>query len=76
MAFTLKALRVNKGWDQRTAATKLGITPETLSKWENGKTYPNVKQITMLEDLYSVNYSDIIFCPSISDKPNCEEVVG
>lgn len=61
MAMTLKALRVNKGLDQKSAAEALGITPETLSRWEQGKSYPNVKQITQIEKLYSVTYSDINF---------------
>ena len=64
MGLTLKALRVNKGLDQKTAAEKLGITPETLSKWEQGKTFPNVPQITKIEELYSVSYSDINFLPA------------
>ena len=64
MAMTLKALRVNKGLDQKTAADYLGITPETLGKWEQGKTFPNVQQITKIEELYSVSYSDINFLPT------------
>lgn len=63
MAMTLKALRVNLGMDQKTAAERLGVTPETLGRWESGKSYPNVPQITKLEELYSVSYSDINFLP-------------
>lgn len=61
MGLTLKALRVNAGLDQRTAAEKIGVTPETLSSWENAKSFPNVKQITAIENLYGVGYSDINF---------------
>ena len=61
MAITLKALRINAGMDQRTAAEKIGVTPETLSKWENAKTFPNAKQISAIEKLYHVGYSDINF---------------
>lgn len=63
MAMTLKALRVNKGLDQKTAANVLGVTPETLSSWERGNTFPTVPQITLIEKLYSVNYADINFLP-------------
>lgn len=63
MAFTLKALRVNAGFDQRTAAKALDITPETLGSWEAGKTFPTVPQITKIEQLYSVSYADINFLP-------------
>ena len=62
MAITLKALRVNAGLDQREASKAIGVSPETLGKWENGKTFPNVPQITKIEDLYGVSCSDIDFC--------------
>ena len=64
MAITLKALRVNAGLDQRTAAQKIGVTPETLGNWERGKSFPTVPQISKIEELYSVSYSDINFLPS------------
>lgn len=66
MAFTLKALRVNAGLDQKEAAKSLGITPETLSNWENYKTYPDANQIRQIEALYGVPYSDIFFKPKTS----------
>jgi transcriptional regulator with XRE-family HTH domain len=66
MAITLKALRVNKGLSQKEAAELLGITPETLGKWENGKTFPDVPNIQKIEKAYGVSYSDIIFCPKNS----------
>lgn len=61
MALTLKAARVNAGYDQKTAANILGITPETLGSWERGNTYPNVPQINAIENLYGVLYADINF---------------
>ena len=61
MALTLKALRINAGLDQKGAASRIGVTPETLSNWENAKSFPNVKQIRAIENLYGVGYSDINF---------------
>lgn len=71
MAITLKALRVNVGLDQKKAASSLGVTPETLGSWERGITFPTVPQISMIEKLYGVEYSDINFFPmnvGLSDK--------
>lgn len=62
--YTLKALRINAGLDQKQAAKALGVTPETLGSWENGKTFPTVPQITKIEDLYHTTYADINFLPS------------
>lgn len=61
MAMTLKAARINAGYDQKSAAEQLGIAPETLRSWEAGNTFPNVPQINMIEKLYSVSYADIKF---------------
>lgn len=63
MAITLRALRVNMGINQRTAAREIGVSPETLGSWEAGKTFPTVPQITKIENLYSVSYADINFLP-------------
>lgn len=64
MAITLKALRINLGLDQVTAAREIGVTPETLSNWERAKSFPNVPQITKIENLYGVTYADINFLPA------------
>lgn len=76
MAITLKALRVNAGLDQKTAAMRLGITPETLGSWERGKSFPTVPQITKIENLYSVSYSDINFLPANIGITENSEVVS
>lgn len=60
---TLKALRVNADYTQVEAAKALGITPETLSNWERGKSFPTVPQIKEIEKLYSTKYADIQFLP-------------
>ena len=61
MAITLKAARVNRGLTQAEAAQGLGITPITLSAWENGRGYPDVPAIKRIEKLYGIAYADIIF---------------
>lgn len=66
MEITLKAARINAGLDRKTAATSIGVTPDTLGNWENGMTFPNVPQIMKIEQLYGVKYSDIIFMPKRS----------
>ena len=74
MQMTLKALRVNAGLSQVDVAKRLKITPETLSNWERAKSFPNVPQITELEKLYGVTYSDINFLPAdIGLTEDCEE---
>ena len=63
MLLTLQAARVNAGLKQTDVARELGVTPETISRWEQGKSFPNVPQINKLEKLYNVTYADINFLP-------------
>ncbi|MDF2881715.1 MAG: family transcriptional regulator [Clostridiaceae bacterium] len=61
MAITLKAARVNKNLTQKQAAEKLGISADSLWNYENGRSYPDVKVIKKMEEVYSVSYNDINF---------------
>ena len=66
MPMTLKAARTNAGYDQKSAAKMLGVSPDTLGNWEKGTTFPNVPQILKIEELYSVSFADITFIPKCS----------
>ena len=61
MAMTLRSLRVNKNLTQVESAEFIGVTPETIGKWEKGITFPNVPQLEKIQQLYDVNYNDINF---------------
>lgn len=64
MAITLKAARVNKGLNQEEAAKILGISADTLRKYEQAKSFPDVQMIKKIEELYATSYNDLIFLPS------------
>ena len=63
MAMTLKAARINKGLTQVQAADKIGVTADTLSNYERGKSYPDVPVIKRIEEVYETSYSELIFLP-------------
>ena len=69
MAITLKGARANKDLSQAAAAEKLGISVDTLSNYERGKSFPDVPIIKRMEDLYGIPYSELIFCPENTVKP-------
>ena len=58
---TLKGLRANANLKQTEVAKMLGVSPSTLSKWENGKSFPDVNEVKRIEQVFNVNYNDIIF---------------
>jgi len=65
---TLRAARTNVKMQQKKAATALGISNKTLSKWENGLSMPKADKIDLICALYKVTYDDLIFLPSDSLK--------
>ena len=58
---SLKLLRIDAGMTQEEVSTALGISPSTWSKWENGKSFPDVLDIVKIEQLFNISYSDIKF---------------
>jgi len=58
---SLEAARVNARLSQKEAAKHLGITPETLRRYENGKTLPDIGMATQMESLYKFPLSHIFF---------------
>lgn len=63
---TLRAARVNAGFSQGDAASRLKISPYTLSNWERGISMPKANQIDAICDLYGVTYDVLIFLPGKS----------
>ena len=64
MPISLKAARVNKNLTQKEAAKLIGISEDALRNYERGKSFPNVPTIKKVEEVYGVQYSDIIFLPN------------
>ena len=54
-AQTLCTLRTEAGQTQETVAAALGISPKTLSKWENGASEPELSLLCALADYYGVS---------------------
>mgnify|MGYP001289012124 FL=1 len=60
---SLEALRINAGMTQQDVADKLGVSRQTVMKWESGVTRPKELVIYALAKLYDVDI-DAIRVPS------------
>lgn len=58
---TLKTARELKKLSQEEAAELIGVSVDTLSNYERGKTFPDVKTLKRIEEVYEVSYSQLIF---------------
>ena len=52
--------RKSKGLTQEAAAEKLGVSRQTVSKWETGETLPDIRQSKRLAALYGVSLDELI----------------
>ena len=51
----IKKLRAEHNLTQDALAEKLHVTRQAISNWENEKTYPDIKSVVTLSDLYGVS---------------------
>ena len=56
----IKECRLKFGLSQEDLAEKLDTTRQTISSWENGKTYPGIQTITTLSDIFNVSIESLI----------------
>ena len=56
----LKDARMKSGFTQETVAEKLHVSRQTISNWENVKSYPDIISVIALSDLYSTSLDDLL----------------
>ena len=53
-------LRKKKGWSQEELAEKLGVSRQSVSKWESNNTYPETDKIIQIANLFECSMDDLI----------------
>ena len=56
----LKDARMKSGFTQETVAEKINVSRQTISNWENEKSYPDFISVIALSDLYSISLDDLL----------------
>lgn len=51
----IRKTRTEAGVTQEQAAEELGVSRQTISNWENGKSYPDIISVLKMSDLYNVS---------------------
>lgn len=65
----LKDARNSKGLTQEQAAEALGVSRQTISNWENNRSYPDIISVIKMSGLYSVSLDHLLK----EEKPMNEE---
>ena len=56
----IKNARVEANLTQEQAAEALGVSRQTISNWENEKTYPDIVSVVKMSDLYHVSLDHLL----------------
>ena len=64
MKLTLRQLRRLNEMSQKKAAELLGVSTDSIVRWERGETYPNAVQIAEICRVYKYKFEDIEWNPA------------
>lgn len=56
----IRNARNEAGLTQEKAAEELGVTRQTISNWENNKSYPDIISVIKMSDLYSISLDSLL----------------
>lgn len=56
----LRRLRIECNFSQKKLAELIGVSPKTISHWENNYSEPDIAQITNLKRIFDTTYEDLL----------------
>ena len=56
----LKNARVQSGMTQENVAEKINVSRQTISNWENDKSYPDVNSLVLLSEIFQTSLDNLI----------------
>lgn len=56
----LKNVRTDSGLTQEQVAERIGVSRQTVSNWENNKSYPDIISVINLSELYSISLDELL----------------
>ena len=56
----LKEARIRSGLTQEDIVRQVGVSRQTVSNWENNRSYPDLASVLKLSDLYGMSLDDML----------------
>ncbi|MEY8315629.1 helix-turn-helix domain-containing protein [Adlercreutzia muris] len=56
----LMALRKKWGLSQEELGFELGVSRQTVSKWESGQSYPDFQRLVLLADYFDISLDELV----------------
>ena len=63
LAENLRFFRKKKGYTLEAVSELIGVSRQSVSKWELGETYPDISNCAKLAELYDVTLDELIMKP-------------
>ena len=60
LGIRIKELRNVQGINQDELANKLFVSRQTVSNWENGKSYPDIQSVLLLSEIFDVSVDNLL----------------
>ena len=57
---SLKNIRLDNNLTQDDFAEKLGVTRQTVSSWENGRSYPDIENTVKISEIFNISLDDML----------------
>lgn len=70
----IKFYRKKNQLTQDDIAKECNVTRQAVSKWENGKTQPDIQTLTMLAGVLEVSEEDLIYGPTDAEKKTITKI--
>ena len=66
----IRANRLRLDMTQEQLAEKFGTSPQAISRWENGTTYPDIEMLPMIASYFGTTIDTLLGCTD-EEKENC-----
>lgn len=71
----LMALRKQHGWSQEYLGIQIGVSRQTVSKWELGSTTPELDKLIQLSDLFELSLDELVGRENIASASSPQSVL-
>ena len=74
ISMCIKDARQKNNISQESLAEQLGVSRQTISSWENGKSYPDIVSIIKISDIFDISLDELLKDYKVLTKTNCSKV--
>lgn len=60
LGIKIKEYRLKRGYTQEQLAYELGVSSQTVSRWENGTTYPDIVMLPVMADFFNISIDKLM----------------